>query len=57
MKDREDRVRFSGYDVANFKVFVFCLAAAMSGVGGALLSCRSDSSRHRSSASCHRLRW
>jgi len=36
MKDREDRVRFSGYDVANFKVFVFCLAAAMSGVGGAL---------------------
>jgi len=36
MKDKEDRVRFSGYDVASFKVFVFCLAAAMSGVGGAL---------------------
>ena len=29
MRDKEDRVRFSGYDVANFKIFVFCLAAAM----------------------------
>jgi urea transport system permease protein len=36
MKDREDRVRFSGYDVASFKVFIFCVAAAMSGLGGAL---------------------
>ena len=36
MKEREDRVRFSGYDVANFKVFVFCLAAAMSALGGAM---------------------
>ncbi len=36
MKDREDRVRFSGYDVASFKVFIFCVAAAMSGIGGAL---------------------
>lgn len=36
MKDRDDRVRFSGYDVANFKIFVFCFAAAVSGVGGAL---------------------
>ena len=31
MRDKEDRVRFSGYDVAMFKVFVFCLAAALSG--------------------------
>jgi len=23
MKDKEDRVRFSGYDVANFKIFIF----------------------------------
>lgn len=38
MRDKEDRVRFSGYDVANFKVFVFCLAAALSGIGGALFS-------------------
>ncbi len=29
MRDKEDRVRFSGYDVANFKVFTFCLAAAL----------------------------
>ena len=38
MRDKEDRVRFSGYDVANFKIFTFCLAAALSGVGGALFS-------------------
>jgi urea transport system permease protein len=36
MRDREDRVRFSGYDVSMYKVFIFCLAAALSGVGGAL---------------------
>jgi urea transport system permease protein len=36
MKDKEDRVRFSGYDVASFKVFTFCVSAAMSGIGGAL---------------------
>jgi urea transport system permease protein len=38
MRDKEDRVRFSGYDVSNFKVFVFCLAAGLSGIGGALFS-------------------
>ncbi|HVY69350.1 MAG TPA: urea ABC transporter permease subunit UrtC, partial [Verrucomicrobiae bacterium] len=36
MRDREDRVRFSGYDVSAFKVFTFCMAAALSGIGGAL---------------------
>lgn len=36
MRDREDRVRFSGYDVSMLKVFTFCLAAAISGIGGAL---------------------
>lgn len=36
MRDREDRVRFSGYDVASYKVFIFCVAAAISGIGGAL---------------------
>jgi urea transport system permease protein len=36
MREREDRVRFSGYDVSMFKVFVFCLAAMLSGIGGAL---------------------
>ncbi len=38
VRDKEDRVRFSGYDVANFKVFVFCLASAMAAVGGALFT-------------------
>jgi urea transport system permease protein len=37
-RDQEDRVRFSGYDVANFKIFVFCLAAAIAAVGGALFT-------------------
>ncbi|MBN8524516.1 MAG: urea ABC transporter permease subunit UrtC [Planctomycetes bacterium] len=35
VRDMEDRVRFSGYDVANLKTTVFCIAAAMSAVGGA----------------------
>ncbi|MFT5579862.1 MAG: urea transport system permease protein, partial [Paraglaciecola psychrophila] len=30
VQDKEDRVRFSGYDVANFKIFVFCFAALIS---------------------------
>ncbi|HPA91882.1 MAG TPA: urea ABC transporter permease subunit UrtC [Quisquiliibacterium sp.] len=38
MRDKEDRVRFSGYDVSMFKVFVFCLAAALSAVGGAMFA-------------------
>jgi len=38
MRDKEDRVRFSGYDVGMFKLFVFCLAAAISGIGGALFT-------------------
>jgi len=36
MSEKEDRVRFSGYDVSNFKIFIFCLAAAISGIGGAM---------------------
>jgi len=38
IRGQEDRVRFSGYDVANFKVFVFCIAATMAGIGGALFT-------------------
>jgi urea transport system permease protein len=38
MRDKEDRVRFSGYDVADFRIFVFCLAAALAGIGGALFT-------------------
>lgn len=37
-RDMENRVRFSGYDVANFKTFVFCLSAIISSIGGALFA-------------------
>src|ERR1700728_982013 len=37
-RDKEDRVRFSGYDVANYKIFVFCLASAMAGIGGPMFT-------------------
>jgi urea transport system permease protein len=38
VRDKEDRVRFSGYDVANFKVFIFCLASAFAALGGAMFT-------------------
>jgi urea transport system permease protein len=38
IRDREDRVRFSGYDTAHIKAFVFMLAAVLSAIGGAFYS-------------------
>ncbi|MGM8227038.1 urea ABC transporter permease subunit UrtC [Cellvibrio sp. ARAG 10.3] len=38
MRDKEDRVRFSGYDVANFKIFVFCIGAIFAAIGGAMFT-------------------
>lgn len=38
MRDKEERVRFSGYDVAALKVFIFCVAALLSAVGGAMFT-------------------
>jgi urea transport system permease protein len=38
MRDKEERVRFSGYDVASFRVFAFCLAAALAAIGGAMFT-------------------
>ena len=38
MRDKEDRVRFSGYSVANFKIFAFCVAAIFAAVGGAMFA-------------------
>ncbi|RYZ10336.1 MAG: urea ABC transporter permease subunit UrtC [Myxococcales bacterium] len=38
LRDKEDRVRFSGYDVANFKILVFCFSAALCAVGGAMFT-------------------
>ena len=35
IRDREDRVRFSGYNTAHYKAFIFAVAAVMSSVGGA----------------------
>ena len=38
MRDKEDRVRFSGYSVANFKIFAFCAAAVFAAIGGAMFT-------------------
>ncbi len=38
VRDREERVLFTGYDVANIKTFVFVLAAVFSAVGGAMFT-------------------
>ncbi len=38
IRDREDRVRFSGYDPAMFKAFIFAVAALFSAIGGAMFT-------------------
>jgi urea transport system permease protein len=38
IRDREDRVRFSGYNPATFKAFAFAAAALLAAVGGALFA-------------------
>ncbi len=38
VRDREDRVRFTGYDVANFKTFVFVARRGVRGIGGAMFT-------------------
>ena len=38
MREKEDRVRFSGYSVANFKIFAFCMAAVFAAIGGAMFT-------------------
>ena len=38
MREREDRVRFSGYDVSNFKIFIFCVGAMFAAIGGAMFT-------------------
>lgn len=38
IRDREDRVRFSGYNPATFKAFVFAVAALLASIGGALFA-------------------
>ncbi|HET9960098.1 MAG TPA: urea ABC transporter permease subunit UrtC [Polyangiaceae bacterium] len=38
VRDREERVRFTGYDVANMKTFVFVFAAVYAALGGAMFT-------------------
>lgn len=38
VRDEENRVRFSGYSVEDFKIFVFVAAAVFSAIGGALFA-------------------
>jgi urea transport system permease protein len=38
IRDREDRVRFSGYDPALFKAFIFAVAAVITAIGGAMFA-------------------
>src|SRR5690606_38618503 len=38
IRDREDRVRFSGYNTALFKAFIFAVAALFSAIGGVLFT-------------------
>src|SRR6201985_141674 len=38
MREQEDRVRFSGYSVANSKIFAFCVGAIFAAIGGAFFT-------------------
>lgn len=38
IRDREDRVRFSGYDTALLKAFIFTVSAVFSSIGGAMFT-------------------
>lgn len=38
IRDMENRVRFSGYDVSSFKIFVFVIAGMISAIGGAMFA-------------------
>src|ERR1035437_1346498 len=50
MRDKEDRVRFSGYSVANFKIFAFTLAAMFAAIGGAMFTDRKSTRLNSSHA-------
>ncbi|MFO1451581.1 MAG: urea ABC transporter permease subunit UrtC [Opitutaceae bacterium] len=40
IRDSENRVLFSGYATANYKLFIFALCAMITGLGGALYVCQ-----------------
>lgn len=37
-RDKEMRVRFSGYNLTSFRIFIFCFAAVLSAIGGAMFT-------------------
>ena len=37
-RDKEMRVRFSGYNITSFRIFIFCFAAVISAIGGAMFT-------------------
>ncbi|RPG83485.1 MAG: urea ABC transporter permease subunit UrtC [Coraliomargarita sp. TMED73] len=37
-RDKEMRVRFSGYNLTLFRIFIFCFAAVLSAIGGAMFT-------------------
>lgn len=37
-RDKETRVRFSGYNLTAFRVFIFCFASVITSIGGALFT-------------------
>ncbi|MEM9079505.1 MAG: urea ABC transporter permease subunit UrtC [Verrucomicrobiota bacterium] len=37
-RDKEERVRFSGYNLTAFRVFIFCMAGVLASIGGALFT-------------------
>ena len=37
-RDQEARVRFTGYNITSFRVFIFCFAGVLSAIGGAMFA-------------------
>jgi urea transport system permease protein len=37
-RDQEARVRFTGYNITSFRVFIFCFAGVLSAIGGAMFT-------------------
>ncbi len=40
IRDQEQRLRFLGYPIAQYKIFIFAVAAALAGLAGALYVCQ-----------------
>ncbi len=57
IRDKEDRVRFSGYDVANFRCSFSAWQPRLRPSAAPCSRCRSASCRRPSSASCRRSKW